>query len=339
MGALRMAMLSTFALDAFATLSVATVALFLGLRLIDGHILLFPALAALILAPEYFLPLREFASDYHATLNGKNSLDSVNKLLAQSSELKQELTAPIFWTADSELALSDLTKIYDETGRGLSMTLDLRVHGFQKVALVGSSGSGKTTLLNLLAGFLSPSTGVISLNGGQELSTLADENYRRSISFIPQQTYIFAGSLRQNLAFYEPTASDDEIREAMRLAGLDQLGLSLNEPIGSAGRTLSGGQMQRVALARAFLSKERNVLLLDEPTAHLDIETELEIKANILPLFENKLVFIATHRLHWLAQMDLVIVLNAGKVEGIGSHSQLIAENAYYQQLLEEMRA
>lgn len=86
------------------------------------------------------------------------------------------------------------------------------------------------------------------------------------------------------------------------------------------------------------MSRTRNILFLDEPTAHLDIETELEIKANILPLLENKLVFIATHRLHWLSSMDLVIVLNEGQVEGIGTHEQLLAENGYYQKLLSQMR-
>ena len=117
---------------------------------------------------------------------------------------------------------------------------------------------------------------------------------------------------------------------------LEEIGL--DGQIGASGRTISGGQAQRVALARAFLSRSRNILLLDEPTAHLDIETELEIKANILPLLENKLVFIATHRLHWLSSMDKVIVLNEGKVEGVGSHEELLQTNVYYQTLLTQMR-
>ena len=92
--------------------------------------------------------------------------------------------------------------------------------------------------------------------------------------------------------------------------------------------------MQRVALARAFLSKDRNILFLDEPTAHLDVETELEVKESILPLFEGKLVFLATHRLHWLPQMDVVLVLNEGKLEAAGSHQELLASSTYYQELL-----
>lgn len=337
MGALRIAMLSTFALDFFASLSVAVVALFLGLRLMSGDILLFPALAALILAPEYFLPLRDFASDYHATLNGKNALAAVNEVLSTEENTLSVLTEKVTWSANSQLQLTELGKIYD-TGRGIS-NVNLSVNGFKKIAIVGNSGSGKSTLLSMLAGFLKPTAGEIKLNE-QSLTSLTDENYRQSVQFIPQKTYIFAGTFRENLAFYEPDSTDDEIKAAAKLAGLESLidEIGLDGQIGASGRTISGGQAQRVALARAFLSHTRNILFLDEPTAHLDIETELEIKANILPLLENKLVFIATHRLHWLSSMDLVIVLNEGQVAGIGTSAQLLSENTYYQKLLSQMR-
>ena len=337
MGALRIAMLSTFALDFFASLSVAVVALFLGLRLMSGDILLFPALAALILAPEYFLPLRDFASDYHATLNGKNALAAVNEVLSTEENTLSVLTEKVTWSANSQLQLTELGKIYD-TGRGIS-NVNLSVNGFKKIAIVGNSGSGKSTLLSMLAGFLKPTAGEIKLNE-QSLTSLTDENYRQSVQLIPQKTYIFAGTFRENLAFYEPDSTDDEIKAAAKLAGLESLidEIGLDGQIGASGRTISGGQAQRVALARAFLSHTRNILFLDEPTAHLDIETELEIKANILPLLENKLVFIATHRLHWLSSMDLVIVLNEGQVAGIGTPEQLLSENTYYQKLLSQMR-
>ena len=341
MKTLQIAILSTFALDFFATLSVATVALFLGLRLMDGTVTLFPALMALILAPEYFLPLREFASDYHSTLNGKNSFQAVQKVLSTDENLSNLLPEPIYWNDQSQFILSALTKNYE--GKNGINAVNLKLTGFQKVAIIGASGAGKSTLLNMLAGFSTPTSGKISLSTNQhltELDSLNDENWRHSVAFIPQNTYVFAGSLRENLAFYEPTATDQEILQAAKEAGLENLvsELGLDCPIGAGGRSLSGGQMQRVALTRAFLAKGRNILLLDEPTAHLDIETELEIKENILPLLKNKLVFLATHRLHWLPQMDFIIVLNDGQVAGIGTHEQLIKDNSYYQKLLSEMR-
>lgn len=338
MKTLSIAILSTFALDFFSTLSVATMALFLGLRLMDGIVTLFPALMALILAPEYFLPLREFASDYHATLNGKNSFQAVQKVLDTDEGLSEQIKAPILWSDQSSMRLSGLTKKY-ETNRGVS-DVNVSITGFTKVAIVGASGSGKSTLLNLLSGFSNPTSGTYQINELEEIPSLNDLNWRKSVSFIPQNAYIFAGTLRMNLSFYEPEATDEAIIWAAKQAGLKKLvdSLGLDCLIGASGRTLSGGQMQRVALARAFLSKDRNIILLDEPTAHLDIVTELEIKESILPLFDDKLVFLATHRLHWLPQMDLVVVLNDGNVEGIGSHQELLASNTYYQKLIAEMR-
>ena len=338
MKTLQVAILSTFALDFFATLSVATVALFLGLRLMNGSTTLFPALMTLILAPEYFLPLREFAGDYHATLNGKNAFKAVSELLQTPSPVSSVLTEPVFWQNDSKLKLSAVTKTYD--GQNGVKSVDFELTGFQKVASIGASGAGKSTLLNLLAGFLSPEAGQINLNQ-QSFETLNDAAWRQSLSFIPQSTYLFAGSLRENLAFYQSNSTDEAILQAAKQAGLGKLveQLGLDCLIGAGGRTFSGGQMQRVALARAFLAQnQRNILLLDEPTAHLDIETELEIKDNILPLLEHKLVFLATHRLHWLAQMDLVIVMENGAVAGFGSPDELLANNAVYQKLLAQMR-
>ena len=262
---------------------------------------------------------------------------AVNEVLSTEENTLSVLTEKVTWSANSQLQLTELGKIYD-TGRGISNVI-LSVNGFKKIAIVGNSGSGKSTLLSMLAGFLKPTAGEIKLNE-QSLTSLTDENYRQSVQFIPQKTYIFAGTFRENLAFYEPDSTDDEIKAAAKLAGLESLidEIGLDGQIGASGRTISGGQAQRVALARAFLSHTRNILFLDEPTAHLDIETELEIKANILPLLENKLVFIATHRLHWLSSMDLVIVLNEGQVAGIGTPEQLLSENTYYQKLLSQMR-
>ena len=189
------------------------------------------------------------------------------------------------------------------------------VRGFAKVGIVGPSGGGKTTLVNLLAGFAAPASGKINANGVRT-PTLERADWRRRVAYIPQSPYLFHATLRDNLAFYRPDASDAEVAAAVRTVGLDGLVAELPEGLGTVvgegARALSGGQAQRIALARAILDPGRAVWLFDEPTAHLDIETEMELKARMLPLMEGRLVFFATHRLHWLRDMDHVLVLDGG---------------------------
>ncbi|MTB64012.1 thiol reductant ABC exporter subunit CydD [Streptococcus sp. zg-86] len=326
MSALRIGILSTFALDFFTTLSIAVVAVLLGLRLINGQMLLFPALTILILAPEYFLPVRDFSSDYHATLDGKNAMQSIQQILNTTSIRKEQISmAP--WTRDSRLALDQISMAYEDKKlfAGTSLTLT----GYQKIGIIGMSGSGKSSLINLLSGFLAPVEGNIWIDQ-QKVTNLDQEDWRKQLLYIPQNPYVFEMSLRDNITFYTPSASDEEVREAISVVGLDELVASLPEGldtrIGNGARPLSGGQAQRIALARAFLDKERRILLLDEPTAHLDIETELELKEKMLPLMENRLVLLATHRLHWLHQMDTIWVVDQGQIVEMGSYEELLAK-------------
>jgi len=337
MGVLRIAMLSGFALDFFTTLSIAVVAVFLGLDLMNGVMPLFPAMVTLILAPEYFTPLREFGSDYHATLDGKNALTAVNEILAQPLPMVQ--TAPVAaWTAASQLQLHDVTVAYDDQQQ---LQFDqLQLHGYQKVALIGPSGAGKSTLLNVLGGFLDPSAGTITV-GTQPLTSLRHADWQSQLSYIPQSPYIFAASVADNIRFYQPNANDAAVNQAVVAAGLDQwlamLPDGLQTRIGEGGRGISGGQAQRIALARTLLDTDRRIWLFDEPTAHLDIETEAALKATMLPLFDDRLVIFATHRLHWLNQMDWVVVIDDGQIVMQGTPTDL-AQKADYQQLITKLR-
>jgi ATP-binding cassette subfamily C protein CydD len=339
MSVIKVAMLSNFALDFFTTLAIAVLAVFLGLRLINGHLLLFPALAILILAPEYFLPIRNFASDYHATLNGKNSFHAVLRIINMALPKRPQVELHP-WTTGDELHLENVAFAYPH-GESELRDINLTVSGPQKIGIIGMSGAGKTTLINLLSGFLPPKSGQMTIQG-QEVDTLNIKSWQKQILYIPQTPYIFADTLRNNIAFYTPGVSEEQLQEAVHVVGLDQLvaelPAGLDTMIGNGHRPLSGGQAQRITLARAFLDASRKVMIFDEPTAHLDIETELELKKRMLPLMDGRLVFFATHRLHWMKQMDYILVLKDGRLVEQGTYQQLLAEQGYFTELMDQTK-
>ena len=341
MKTLRTATLSGAVLDAFSTISLAAVAVMLGFRLVDGSITLLPALFVLAIMPDYFRPIREFASDYHATLNGKNTLTQVLEVLGCSAETaaKKESHTPGLqvdapklepWQEPSVLIFEHIGISYE--GETALKDVSCSFGGFRKYGIVGPSGCGKTTLAQLLAGVVQPTQGSIVVNN-HAIETLSMPSWRKQVAYLPQSPHIFSTTLRNNLTFYQPDATEEEIAHALELVGLTslvtELPKGLDTVVGEGGRSLSGGQSQRVALARAVLHRTCRVLVFDEPTAHLDIETEWELKQRMLPLMEGKLVFFATHRLHWLSEMDEILLLEDGQVRDFGSYEALSKANSF----------
>lgn len=341
MKTLRTATLSGAVLDAFSTISLAAVAVMLGFRLVDGSITLLPALFVLVIMPDYFRPIREFASDYHATLNGKNTLTQVLEVLGCSAETaaKKESHTPGLqvdapklepWQELSVLTFEHIGISYE--GETALKDVSCSFGGFRKYGIVGPSGCGKTTLAQLLAGVVQPTQGSIVANN-HAIETLSMPSWRKQVAYLPQSPHIFSTTLRNNLTFYQPDATEEEIAHALELVGLTslvtELPKGLDTVVGEGGRSLSGGQSQRVALARAVLHRTCRVLVFDEPTAHLDIETEWELKQRMLPLMEGKLVFFATHRLHWLSEMDEILLLEDGQVRDFGSYEALSKASSF----------
>ena len=369
MSVIRVAMTSTFALDFFATLAIAIMAVFLGNNLINGAIALFPALYALILSPDYFLPIRQFGDDYHATLNGKNALSDIMDVLDMPEPARNDELDWNGWNRESSLSITGLNFTYETSDTDTDDTSDssvgvdddphnnqlemqvpknnatiqdisITLHGFEKIAVIGRSGSGKSTLMNILAGFNIPQSGDIELDGNP-LEHFNALGWQRHISYIPQTPYIFNGSIADNIRFYKPDADDDAVRNAAERAGLSQWMTSLPDgfdtQIGEGNRGISGGQAQRIALARVILDTNREILLFDEPTAHLDIETEYDLKETLLPLMNDHLVIFATHRLHWLSDVDRIIMLDNGRIVAQGTLQELMDSHGPLDTLIEEM--
>ncbi|TPR14175.1 thiol reductant ABC exporter subunit CydD [Apilactobacillus timberlakei] len=343
MEVLKIALLSTFTLDFMTTISIAIVAVILGVRLINGSVLLFPALFALITAPDYFLPLRDYGNDYHATLDGKNALDHLISILdTPSPKAKKELKQFKTWHQNSTLQANHLSFQYEKDSDKGIKDVSFNFTGNLKVGIVGQSGSGKSTMLNLLGGWLQPENKTNFKINGEQTDSLAQFAWQKHLSYIPQNPYLFSGTIAENIAFYAPKANKDDIKKAAKSAGLGEFINSLkdgmNTIIGRGGRGVSGGQAQRIALARVLLDNQREIILLDEPTAHLDIETEYELKQTMLPIFKDHLVIFATHRLHWMNDMDYILVMENGNLVEQGKPEELLKRSGKYHQLVDEIR-
>lgn len=340
MRTLRTATLSSTVLDIFATCGLAAVAIMLGFRMVEGEVLFFPALTVLLLVPEFFMPIRAYARGYHATLTGASALADLERVLLFADE--QAALEVEYESMESELALDraicapgvpdirlDGVSIAHGSEHHVLTKVGFDLAGARLVVVTGPSGAGKSSLLDVLAGFADPSSGRIFVNG-EEAESLRRPDWHGRVSYIPQRPHLFDGTLKENVAFYRPDATDDEVRAALDDVGLGWLaegehGLSL--PLGEGGRALSGGEAHRIALARTLVDAARDVIVLDEPTAHLDIETELEVKDVLLRAFSGKLVIMATHNLHWVRAADVHLIVDGGIVRmQPGGASRLEAE-------------
>ncbi|MFF5450797.1 thiol reductant ABC exporter subunit CydD [Streptomyces sp. NPDC012950] len=326
MRTLRIAFLSSFALELLATLSVALVAVTIGMRLVHGDLDLYTGLVILILAPEAYLPLRQVGAQYHAAAEGLAAAEEIFDVLEQP--VRNGGTGPV---PDSvRLELDAVTVRHAGRAEPSLDAATLTVEPGETVALVGPSGSGKSTLLDVVLGFTAPEPGGTVRVGGEDLAGLDLEAWRSRIAWVPQRPYLFAGTIAENVRLARPDASDEAVREALRDAGADgfvaELPGGLDTPLGEDGAGLSAGQRQRLALARAFLA-DRPLLLLDEPTAALDGETEAGVVDAVRRLAAGRTVLLVVHRPALLAVADRVVGLGtdmgaggeAGPAGGVGA--------------------
>ncbi len=343
MEVLRIAFLSSLVMEMGATLSTAIVAVEIGLRVLYGQMPFAPAFFVLLLAPEYYQPLRALGPQFHASMNSaagaKRIFDILDTPLSQSViELqKVEHEKP---KAEHSLEFQHVSYTYNATEKAAQLALcdvSFGIQRGQKVALVGQSGAGKTTIANLLLRFIDPQEGMICTDD-RALTTFSAQEWRKLVSWQPQQPYLFNTTVAENIRMGRADAGMEEVVQAAQQASIHEFIQTLPQGyetlIGERGTRLSGGQIQRLSLARAFL-KDAPILLLDEATSTLDAETEATIIESLKRLMEGRMALIIAHRLHTIREADKILVLHEGRLVAAGTHAELLQQSEVYQELVQ----
>ncbi|CAG6393458.1 Transport ATP-binding protein CydCD [Actinacidiphila cocklensis] len=315
---LRIAFLSSFVLELLATISVALVAVDIGMRLVHGDLSLRTGLLVLVLAPEAYLPLRQVGAQYHAAAEGLAAAEQVFEVLeTEPATAPGSTPAPDLRTATVQV--QDLAVRSEGALPPTSFTL---APG-ETLAVTGPSGVGKTTLLSALLGFAPAAQGRILVDG-VELGSLEPASWHRQIAWVPQHPHLFPGTIADNVRLARPDADDADLHAALAAAGA--LGFAdPDDVIGEDGAGLSAGQRQRIALARAFLA-DRPLLLLDEPTANLDGDTEGALIATLRELSRGRTTILVAHRPALLPLADRVLALAPAARESAQTGSGSAAE-------------
>ncbi|MFD0002968.1 thiol reductant ABC exporter subunit CydD [Streptomyces sp. NPDC127178] len=307
MRTLRIAFISSFALELLSTLSVALVAVTIGMRLVHGDMHLYDGLVILVLAPEAYLPLRQVGAQYHAAAEGLSAAEEIFEVLETPAPASGSAAVPT-----GAVSFEGVSVRYPGRSSDAVSDVSFAVEPGETVALVGPSGAGKSTLLNALLGFVRPAEGRI-LVGGADLAELDLEEWRSRIAWVPQRPHLYAGTIAENVRLARTDADDAAVRQALGNAGalefVDALPEGVETVLGEDGVGLSAGQRQRLALARAFLA-DRPVLLLDEPTAALDGATEAEVVEAVRRLAVGRTVLLVVHRPALLGVADRVVRLS-----------------------------
>lgn len=340
MSVLRVAFLSSFALEFLSTVSIALVAVFIGFRLFWGEMNFLSGFFVLLLTPEFYLPLRNMGTQYHARLQAIGAAERMVEILeTPETETPPEESLQAL-PALFPLQFKQVEVVYND-GRQALNGFDLTIKAGQNIALIGASGAGKTTVLNLLLGFIRPTQGQILL-GETDLATVPLAQWREQIAWLPQQAHLFPGSVADNIRLGSAQTSLAAVQQAAQQAYahdfIQALPHGYDTLIGEGGQGLSGGQIQRIALARVFL-KDAPLVILDEATAHLDQQSEQWIQQAIQTLAQTRTVIMIAHRLHTIEQADLIVLMQQGQVVATGTHAQLVNSSAAYQQMLQAYTA
>ena len=316
MKTLRVAILSGAVLELAATLGIALVAVTVGVRLVDGGIGFQAGLTVLLLAPELYLPLRTLGAQYHASADGVAVAERLLDLTESAVDVRAVSgTASISGDA-AQIRLEGVSYAYPSRPRPALADVDFELRSGEKVALVGPSGSGKSTLASLVLGLAQSTSGKVSVNG-RDLAEVDLAQWRGELAWVPQRATLFTATVADNIRLGDPSADDERVREAARLAGADEFIRELPDGydtmLGDGGRPVSAGERQRVALARAFLRDSR-LVILDEPTANLDPASAAVVAAAIDRLSDGRTVLVIAHQPELVARADRAVRMEGGRV-------------------------
>jgi len=330
---LRLAFLSSFVLELISTLSIALIAIGIGLRLLQGNISFETAFLVLLLAPEFYQPLRQSGAAFHAAMTATAAADNIYRILdkplhASPSPLQriQQTMVPF------AIQFQDISFRYQQDReialRGLTFSIEAGKH----IAIVGSSGAGKSTIFQLLLQLVQPQKGEIKIND-LPLSSIDPVSWRSRIAYVPQMPHIFSASVLENIALANTTANKNDIIAAAKAASIHEFILTLpsgyQTKLGDGGQQISGGQMRRIAIARAFL-QNAPLILLDEMTTGLDTKTEQIIAKSVAELTYKKTVLTIAHRLDSVKNADKIFVIEKGRLVESGTHTELLQKGGLY---------
>ena len=336
MKVLRFAFLSGLVLEFMVSAAIALLAVVLGVRLINGAISFEQAFLVLLLAPEFYRPLRELGVHRHAGMEGKAAAQRIFEILDTPAPTRDGRGISGRLHGGLTVELSGVGFAYPGNERPALDDASLTLPAGSITALVGRSGSGKSTLVNLLLRFLDPDRGTITANT-VPVTHLPAEVWREHVALVPQRPHLFYGSVLENIRLARPGASRSEVELAAELAGasgfIRSLPLGYDTQIGERGLRLSGGEAQRLAIARAFL-KDAPILILDEPTSSLDPESEFLIRGALENLSRERTTLIVAHRLNTVRGADLIHVLDEGRLAGSGTHAELLERGGPYSRLV-----
>lgn len=346
MRVLYISFLSALVLEFAATLSVAVIAVEIGIRLLYGQIAFQQAFFLLVIAPEFYQPLRQLGARFHAAQNGVSAARKIFEIL----DLPEETTGasdnpavhfePVIFQSPFEIRFESVSFAYPGREQDAVSNVSFVLRSGETTTLVGLNGSGKSTLAALLLRFIQPHSGYIYYNN-IDIQTIPVNQWRTGIAWLGQQPVLFNGTIHQNLLLNRPDATPEQIQNALEKSRLLEtialLPAGLETELGENAFRFSGGQAQRLGLARAFL-KDAPLLVFDEPTSHLDAILEDEIDNSLIRLRKNRTSLLIAHRKATARQANLILVLDKGRLVEQGTHAELMAAGKVYAKLFGGMQ-